>query len=508
MENETRNIAIIGTARSGKTLYYVPKIIRQTVLGNTAGCTCILNGIDDAYFIVAVLKRMQKKNKLLFIKPSNNPKVYHELVNDEAYDFDRINDFFNYALAIKNKDIVVIDVEEYKYGDLAKKLMNKLFLHMWLSIQDEATLRRNHTLVIDTADNYLQNIENIMKTGKYFNFTTISMLTSRHYLTPENKRILDTLMDTRVCLNLIKEDSVYYGLDRDVKSLSYRYETFNKMIRCDGTGTLDGCPTDKEMESLFESAKRLKKDDLVADNGVHIENLIRNFNTENYPSYTPKTINPEEEQQEYQEVIVKAIIKAKEPYNGEHFTFTPTEAQKKHIDHVLSQKMPVQKPKQEPPVERIEKTEKIEKKSEVKEVEAVTKKEPNKPQKEKPVKKTEIIEDDDNDGDITVKITRKEEIPTGFDAEIEQTIEKMAEHSANQDESIFIDDEVEEVILPEDGIESSKTVLDEGEDFINTENTIEDASEKFTELTEVKDQPVPGTTFLDIDQLLEDEDDE
>lgn len=508
-ENRKENLMVIGTKNSRKSSYLLPTFAKQIVVcGDKMGATFVTNGVNDSFLIAAVVRHMKRKTQLEIFKPSVNSSFYKELIEDKPYDFDRINNFFNYATLVREKKMIIIDTESYKYGKLSENLQRKIFLHIFLSIQNtKITLGREHYLFIDDADNYIDDLTHILKYGDKFNLYTTLFLESRDRL--KNKDIIDINIKNIILLSyLLKEDEEYYDFIINNSTNLKNPDTFfysildkNKKILI-GEGILASEITKKEFYSLNTVAERLKKEAKVDDNNINIINATKEFNKKYYNTEEQENkiivdnkceeIEKEEEFQttiknndnltdtketkikkdnfSNEKIIKENILNEIEPYDGKKYKFKANEIQQKYIDTIVHNNELLNKKKQ-------------------KEIENTTEEQIFSQMEEKLDKKEEEKENVINkeiQEEIEENIIKKEEKPDlNVTSKVIKKINQQAEHTSSIEEEQNINQikEVSPLIDEEDDFEESFTIrIDNKEDTPETfEDKLNNSIEKIIE---------------------------
>lgn len=533
--------AVIGTKNSRKSSYLLPTFAKQDIiLGDKIGSTFITNGIDDSYTICAVARHMKRKTQLTIIKPSYDARVYEEIINDKPYDFDRINSFFDYATLVREKNIIVIDSEEYKYGKLAENFIRKILLHIFISIQNrKITLNREHYLYIDTADKYIKDIERILLYGSTFNLNTTIFLESRDRLDDEAKNIIDiNIKNVMLLSNLVSEDATYFNdIIMDKNNLGnpdvffYKILNNNKKIE-KGYGNLASTIDDKEFKSLDSVNKTMKKEEKISDNNIPLQILTNEFNKKYYfenkiaannipaiefnenDTYTDNVQDNLPNKIDIKDTIIKNILQAKEPYNDKKYEYHPTPAQLKYINTIVN-------------IEESKKRKEIEEKKSITDEKTIS-------QSSEDIKnnvKEDILIEDTINNETPLKMAKNDEIegiiednntknvateelvnnknkesviePKEEDSEdIIVTIDSSEEEDVNSFEEA-LNDTYEKII--DEGLENNFDMPNEDEFIDDEEFYIQEPLVKVTEDVSLGDNVEEDKNFLDLDSLLEDE---
>ena len=209
------NTAIIGNKGTGKTTFLLPFFAEQDISKKLAGATFIVSDKEMAYAIYSICKKYKRKVHLL--KPTTNNEINNKFLWKTEYDYDYINEkIINYKEAIRRKEIVIIDMEVFKYKIDAIRATSMLLLQLRLDLLDtDITQRHTHFLYVDDAFYYLRFLEDFLRYGSTYNLSTILFLESRSQLKHKDVALSD-LIDENVrnyiLLNkLTVEDYHYYS---------------------------------------------------------------------------------------------------------------------------------------------------------------------------------------------------------------------------------------------------------------------------------------------------------
>ena len=312
-KNRPLNLAIIGTKNSGKTTKILPMLAKQQIEdgSNFVGCTFIVNDKEESYHLMAIANRLKKKTQLKVIKPSADIVTYKTLLADNPYDYDEMNALIDYKTEIRNKAIVVIDLEEEKYGEKSKRLLKKILYHLYIDIQNtDITLRRPHYLYIDDADEYISSLENLLKYNETYNLATTLFLSSFTNLRTKDQAIIESFVKNYIVLSNLLTSDIYYFAEKfsyykefssleeyNLNKIKITKEIIlrtpniiiyniidNKGLKQYGKCNLyNNLNDDKENEAILNISKKIKKKMLIPDNNIPLKMGIDKFNEINYP---------------------------------------------------------------------------------------------------------------------------------------------------------------------------------------------------------------------------------
>lgn len=207
------NMAIIGSKGTGKTTSLLPFFAEQDISKKMAGATFIVSDKEMAYGIYSLCKKYKRKVHLL--KPTTNNEINNKFLWKTEYDYDDINEhIINYKEAIRRKEIVIIDMEVFKYKIDAIRATSMLLLQLRLDLADTDITQRNpHFLYVDDAYYYIRFLEDFLRYGSTYNLGTILFLESRSQLLTKEKdlrMILDDNVRNYLLLNKLTVDDFNY----------------------------------------------------------------------------------------------------------------------------------------------------------------------------------------------------------------------------------------------------------------------------------------------------------
>lgn len=186
-ESRFLNTTVFGKKGSGKTSDVLISFANQDLSNKDIGVTFIVNKGDMAYNLYTMAKLY--KRKVTLIKPSISLNTSNFFLWDKKYDYDYINDnIIDFKRAIRNKEIIIIDMEVLKYKEDGIRATIKLLLQLQVDMQEtDITLRTPHFLYIDDSNLYLPYIDNFLIFGNSFNLGTILFFQSRSQFKINNK---------------------------------------------------------------------------------------------------------------------------------------------------------------------------------------------------------------------------------------------------------------------------------------------------------------------------------
>ena len=214
-ENRFLNTIVFGKKASGKTNEVLFSFANQDLENKDVGATFIVNKGEIAYSLYTLAKYY--KRKVTIIKPSININISNKFLWDREYNYDYINNnIIDYKKAIKNKEIVIIDMETLKYKEDGIKATAKLLLQLQIDMQEtDLTLRTPHFLYIDDANMYLPYIDSFLIFGNNFNIGTTLFFQSRNQFKTKDfnySSLVDNNVMNTILLTPIDVEDVSYFL--------------------------------------------------------------------------------------------------------------------------------------------------------------------------------------------------------------------------------------------------------------------------------------------------------
>lgn len=299
----TLNMAVIGCKGTGKTTNILPFFAEQDISKKLAGVTFIVSDQEMAYALYSICK--QYKRKVHLLKPTTNNEICNKFLWKTEYDYDWINEhIINYKEAIRRKEIVIIDMEVFKYKIDAIRATSMLLLQLRLDLLDtDVTQRHTHYLYVDDAFYYLRFLEDFLRYGSTYNLNTILFLESRSQLLNKDKNLsdlLDNYIRNYILLNkLTLEDYQYYKelfpeqyfktiMNRELTSLTFQTVDQNGSIR-NGVAKLKQINT-IDFKELEKKSKKIRAS-LLKEKRKERENEIRSKMANSQFSNEPKPID-------------------------------------------------------------------------------------------------------------------------------------------------------------------------------------------------------------------------
>lgn len=335
------NLAIIGNKGTGKTTNLLPFFAEQDISKKLSGVTFIVNDKEIAYAIYSLCKKYKRKVHLL--KPTTNNEISNNFLWKKEYDYDYINEkIINYKEVIRRKEIVIIDMEIFKYKMDAIRATEMLLIQLRLDLSDtDITQRNEHFLYVDDAIYYMRFLDDFLKHGNTYHLSSILFLDSRSQLLHNNIYCCDLLDDyvrNYILLNKLTVDDYRYYKElfpekifeniknKEKTSLTFQTVDQKGMIRT-GIAKIKQL-NNIDMEELEKKSKKVRTA-LLKEKRKERENEIRSNMENSQFSNEPKPID---------EALLKTLINELDPEN-ESYSQTEIDENNKIIEEKIQEKI-------------------------------------------------------------------------------------------------------------------------------------------------------------------------
>ena len=265
------NMMVLGSKGTGKTSNLLPFFAEQDISKKLSGCTFIVSDKEMAYNLYSICK--QNKRKVHLLKPSIDNEIANKFLWKTNYDYDYINEkIINYKEAIRKKEIIIIDMEIFKYKEDAIRATAMLLLQLRLDLQDtDITQRHSHFLYVDDAYYFISFIDDLLRFGSVYNLGTILFLESRSQLVNKKndyRNIVEDYVRNTIILNKISMDDFYYYkecfderifkniFNRECTSLIYQTVDKNNMLR-NGIAKMKSVNT-LDLNEIVKQSKKIR----------------------------------------------------------------------------------------------------------------------------------------------------------------------------------------------------------------------------------------------------------
>ena len=337
------NLAVFGTknARKVPLLFY---LLMQDLVRKDTGITVFVNtpGLALELYAMAKVKAEEqakkegKKNSgriVKLISPFTSLDAYNTLVYSKEWNPELIKEkVLDYERLIKQKAVVIVDMEQSKLGKYAVKA-NAFMLMQLQSAMVSLDKSVRHLVYMDGADDYIPYMKGLLKNGEFYGFSSILFINSLTGLAPESRQLIEEQVRNFIVLSGITYADAYhfsqrYGmrngkkeqefLDRDYNQFTYEILGVEKFNRIVGTGVLRKI-TEADERKFEEAAnnysKKIIKKSIVNGTEKHMllsdeENLLKKLVSsielpfENVLDDIKDQVIPQEEQEVPEEITV------------------------------------------------------------------------------------------------------------------------------------------------------------------------------------------------------------
>ena len=203
------NLAVFGIKNTGKAYTLIPVLFNQDLKNKDKGVTIVVDTPGLAWYLYGISKIIGRKVDIL--KPSIDLKVMDGLLFKPEWNYDEIDKIYSYEKSVKEKKVVIIDMEQEKYGEKAVRAVSMLLLQLQSVMIMDRPKKLDYSVFIDDAGSYIPYVHNLLKYGDYYGFTSTLFFKSREELGPE-KRYVDDFIRNYILLQGINfEDAKYFG---------------------------------------------------------------------------------------------------------------------------------------------------------------------------------------------------------------------------------------------------------------------------------------------------------
>lgn len=241
-EARKANLAVFGIKNTGKAYTLIPVLFNQDIKNKDRGVMIVVDTPNLAWLLFGMCKVLKRNVEIL--KPSLNPDLIDGLLFKDEWDYDEVKKIFDFETAIKDRKIIIVDMEQERYGEKAKRAVSMLLLQLQAAMIMEYKKPVDYSVFIDDAGTYLPYIHNLLKYGDYYGFTSTLFFKSRAELGDE-KVYVDNYVRNFILLQGINYDDALYfgermGLTNNTKSsaqllMKRQYGTIQFEILKDGS---------------------------------------------------------------------------------------------------------------------------------------------------------------------------------------------------------------------------------------------------------------------------------
>lgn len=228
-EGRLLNLLVLGKQNTLKNTSPYLTFAKQDLEKKDVGLTFVVQKKDMAYTLYAMaLKAGRKRSDIKLIKPSVD-LLYSEMVMCDGYHPEDIEKVVDYKKAIKNKQVIIIDMEYATCRNYAIRATAMLLSQLQANMQEtDKTLKRCHYVYIEDAHKYLPFIELLLTVGGDYNISTNLFMNSRNEFTSMGKdytSLVDNYVRNIILTNTLNiEDAEHYYKQLSV-SKSYAKES-------------------------------------------------------------------------------------------------------------------------------------------------------------------------------------------------------------------------------------------------------------------------------------------
>lgn len=209
-EARKANLAVFGIKNTGKAYTLIPVLFNQDIKNKDRGVTIVVDTPKLAWYLYGMCKVLGRK-EIEIIKPSIDEEIIDGLLFRDEWNYDDVKKIFDYENAIKKKKVVIIDMEQERYGEKATRAVSMLLLQLQAAMIMDYKEEVDYSVFIDDAATYLPYIHNLLKYGDYFGFTSTLFMKSREELGDEKIWIDDYVRNFILLQGINYDDALYFG---------------------------------------------------------------------------------------------------------------------------------------------------------------------------------------------------------------------------------------------------------------------------------------------------------
>ena len=209
-EARKANLAVFGIKNTGKAYTLIPVLFNQDIKNKDRGVTIVVDTPKLAWYLYGMCKVLGRKD-IEIIKPSIDEEIIDGLLFRDEWNYDDIKKIFDYENAIKKKKVVIIDMEQERYGEKATRAVSMLLLQLQAAMIMDYKEEVDYSVFIDDAATYLPYIHNLLKYGDYFGFTSTLFMKSREELGDEKIWVDDYVRNFILLQGINYDDALYFG---------------------------------------------------------------------------------------------------------------------------------------------------------------------------------------------------------------------------------------------------------------------------------------------------------
>lgn len=228
-----QNMVVYGAKGSGKSRYLLPYFAKEQLEDRDSGATFICGKGDVSWLIYQLAKKYSRK--VHFLTPSLDEGT-NDLINlglETGHEMEK--NVLNYHEAVKEKDIVIIDLELSKTRHLGEKALTRLLYHLQRAMV-ENTAASPHFVYFDDSERYIPYIHDLLYYGKEYCFGTTLFLQSYSLLDSKSKELtsfLNANCASTLAMGLLAYDDINYFHRRfrgDMKDDKFRHRNLTDIV--------------------------------------------------------------------------------------------------------------------------------------------------------------------------------------------------------------------------------------------------------------------------------------
>lgn len=212
MERRFQNTVVYGSSGSGKTRAMLLTMALEQMEDTSSGATFICTRGDTSWLLDRLAHKMNRE--VIFLHPDSDKGTHDFLETEYRTGFEMQKNLIDYAQAMREKKIVIIDFDLAKNKKTGRRSLIKLLYHLQRSVVSN-TEEHPHFVYIDDAEFALPYIHDLVSYGKD-NAVGTTLLMSSYSLIEAQSRILAYFLNahtnTTIVMNrLTYEDFAYFN---------------------------------------------------------------------------------------------------------------------------------------------------------------------------------------------------------------------------------------------------------------------------------------------------------
>lgn len=205
-----QNIAFYGSKGSGKSTHVLPMLANDQLDRRQEGAIFVIEKRDISWMLYALAKKYHRE--VIFLTPSNH-KGMRELIDLGVSNVSDINQLIDFEEVLKQKKIVIVDAEPYRYQKKAVELTAAIIMNL----QTKMHFGSNETpffVYVDDGDLYLPYMKDLITYGGQFGIGSTLFFQGRALMnaqSPVLSYFVEANMRTTILMNaLLFEDFKYF----------------------------------------------------------------------------------------------------------------------------------------------------------------------------------------------------------------------------------------------------------------------------------------------------------